>query len=113
MNKNKSSTSSKQQTNDQRQAILQALLKHYKDGKLERGATKKVAESFNVSRKCIGQVWKRANESIENGCAFMDVQSRKTNCGRKKLQLDMNQVVRVPLRKRGTIRSTAQALKIP
>ena len=25
----------------------------------------------------------------------------------------MNQVVRVPLRKRGTIRSTAQALKIP
>ena len=43
----------------------------------------------------------------------MDVQSRKTNCGRKKLQLDMNQVVRVPLRKRGTIRSIAQALKIP
>ena len=43
----------------------------------------------------------------------MDVRSRKTNCGRKKLQIDMNQVVRVPLRKRGTIRSTAQALKIP
>ena len=113
MNKIKRSSSSKQLTNDQRQAILQALLEHYKDGKLECGAIKKVTESFNVSRNCIGQVWKRANESIENGCAYMDVRSRKTNCGRKKLQFDMNQVVRVPLRKRGTIRSTAQALKIP
>ena len=73
MNKNKSLSSSKQLTNDQRQAILQALLEHYKDGKLECGAIMKVAESFNVSRNCIGQVWKQANESIENGCAFMDV----------------------------------------
>ena len=43
----------------------------------------------------------------------MNVRSRKTNCGRKKLQIDINQFVRVPLRKRGTIRSNAQALKIP
>ena len=73
MNKNKRSCSSKQLTNDQRQAFLQALFEHYKDGKLDRGAIKKVAESFNVSRNCIGQVWKRANECIENGCTFMDV----------------------------------------
>ena len=58
-------------------------------------------------------MWKWANESIENGCAFMDVRSCKTNCGHKKTQIDMNQVVRVPLTKRGTIKSTAQALKIP
>ena len=77
MNKNKKSSSSKQLTNDQPQAILQALLEHYKDGKLERGAIKKVAESFNVSRICIGQVWKRANEYIENACVFMDVPPHK------------------------------------
>ena len=43
MNKNKSSSSTKQLTNDQRQAILQALLEHYMDGKPECGAIKKVA----------------------------------------------------------------------
>ena len=73
MNKNKSSSLSKQLTNDQRQAIFQALLEHYKNGKLERGAIKKVAESVNVIRNCIGQVWKCANEFIGNGCAFMYV----------------------------------------
>ena len=56
MNKNKRSSSSKQLTNDQQQAILQALLEHYKDGKLEHNAIKTVAESFNVSRNCIVQV---------------------------------------------------------
>ena len=43
----------------------------------------------------------------------MDVLLRKTSCGRKKKEIDMNQVVKVPLRTRGTIRSTAQALNIP
>ena len=103
--------------NDQRHAILQALLEHYKEGKLERSAIKKVAETFNVSRNFIGQVRKCTNESIENGiengCAFMDVQLRKTICGHKQKEIDMTQVVRVPLRKRGDIRSTAQALNIP
>ena len=73
MNKNESSNSSKQLTNDQRQAILLALYEHYKGGKLERSAIKKVAESFNVNRNYIGQVWKWVNEPIENGCSFMDV----------------------------------------
>ena len=50
MNENERSSSSKQLTNDQRQAILHSLLEHYKDAKLERGAIKKVAESFNVNR---------------------------------------------------------------
>ena len=50
MNENKSLSSSKQLTNDQRQAILQALLEHYKDGKLEHGKIKTVAESFSVNR---------------------------------------------------------------
>ena len=73
MNENESSSSNKQLTNDQRQAILQALLEHFKDGKFEYSTIKTVAETFDISRNCIGQVWKRANESIENGCAFMDV----------------------------------------
>ena len=113
MNQNKSSSSSKQFSNDQCQSILKALLEHYKDGKVEHGTIKTVAETFNVSRNCIGQVWKQANEFIENGCAFMDVWSHKTNYGRKTKEINMNQVLRMPLRKRGTIRSTAQALKIP
>ena len=62
----KSSSSSKKSTNDLLQAIPQALHEHYKDGKLERGVTKTVAETLNVSRNCTGQVLKRANDSIEN-----------------------------------------------
>ena len=61
MDQNESSTSS-QLTYDQRQGILQAFLENQKEGKLERGAIKKVPETFNVSRNCIGQVWKRVNE---------------------------------------------------
>ena len=113
MDQKANSRANKQLTNDQRQAILQALLANYEDGKLKRGAIKKVAEIFNFSRNCIGQVWKRANESIEAGGTKMDVRSRKTNCGRKRKEINMDQVVSVPLSKRGTIRSTAEALKIP
>ena len=58
-------------------------------------------------------MWKRANESIENGCIFMDVWLHKNNCCHKKKEIDMNEAVRVPLRKRGTLRFTTQALKIP
>ena len=42
----------------------------------------------------------------------MDVSSHKTNCGCQKKEINMDKFVRVPLFLRGTIRSTAQALKI-
>ena len=43
----------------------------------------------------------------------MDVPLCKTNCGHKKKEINMNQVVREPLRNIGTIRSTAQANRVP
>lgn len=43
----------------------------------------------------------------------MDVRSRKSkNCGRKKIQVDLSNVVRVPLHKRTTIRSTATEIGV-
>ena len=92
MDQNKFSSSSKQLTYDKHQAILQALLEHYKEGKLECGAIKKIADSFNVNRNCISQVWKCANESIETGSTVMDIQLHKTDCGCKKKEIDMDQV---------------------
>ena len=46
---NAKSSSNKQLTNDQEQAIFQALLANYEEGKLKRGTIKKVAEIFNLN----------------------------------------------------------------
>lgn len=111
MSENKSSN--KDLTSAERQQILQTLLEQYDGGKLKKGDITTIADSFNVHRNTIGRLWKRANQSVKDGSDFMDVSSRKTNCGRKKREIDMNDVTKVPLSKRGTIRSTAAAFSIP
>jgi len=65
-----------------------------------------VASSFSVSKRTIQRIWKRAKESETH-----DVSHRKTkNCGRKRIEIDPNQIREVPLSKRRTIRSLAWAL---
>jgi transposase len=93
----------------QRQTIYAALLERSSHGKLKKDTTKIVAEMFNVSRRAVQRVWRRVKECRANGVP-VDVRSRKPkNCGCKKVQIDLSEVARIPLHRRGTIRHLAEA----
>ena len=66
-----------------------------------------------MHRNTVDRLWERADKSMEKGSNFMDISLRKTNRGQNKKEIDLNDVIRVSLDKRGIIRSTAAALSIP
>ena len=54
-------------------------------------------------------------ESLRNGAGFMEISSRKKNCGRKMKDYDQQiaSISTVPLAQRSTLASTAQAINVP
>jgi AraC-like DNA-binding protein len=97
-------------TDRQRQEIFEALLARSTNGRLKRNTTTIVAEQLNVSQDAVRRIWRRVKECRENGEA-VDIRSRKPkNCGCKKVQVDMAQVIAIPLHKMSTLRSLAQEL---
>ena len=103
-------TRAKDLTPTQRQQIYEALLERSVNGKLRKNSTNKVAELFNVHRSAVWRIWKRAKQCRDIGKP-VDIGSRKPkNSGRKKVKVDLSQVPTIPLRRRSTIRSLAQAL---
>ena len=50
----------KQLSNEQRAAIIQALLECSRNKVLKRGSINEVARQFDVNRAAIGHVWSRA-----------------------------------------------------
>jgi primosomal protein N'' len=101
---------SKDLTPTQRQQIYEALLERSVNGKLRKNSTKRVAEMFKVHQAAVWRIWKRAKECREKGIP-VDISSRKPkNSGRKRAQVDLSQVQTIPLRRRSTLRSLAEAL---
>jgi transposase-like protein len=99
-------------TDRQRHQIFEALLARSTNGRLKRNTTTIVAEQLNVSQAAVRRVWRRVKECRENG-EPVDIRSKKPkNCGRKRVQVDMAQVLAIPLHRRSTIRSLARALGI-
>lgn len=95
-------------SNDQRKDIYIALLRRSVNGKLKRDTTKSVAALFSVSMSTVQRIWKRSKENSGG-----DVSHRRTNnCGRKRIQIDLDAFRSIPLQQRTTVRSTANALKI-
>lgn len=66
---------------------------------------------FHVSRYQVRGVWRRAKQCHAQGRP-VDVRSRRKNCGRKRLQIDLSSVLGVPLHRRRTIRSLAKAIGV-
>ena len=103
-------TRAKDLTPTQRQQIYEALLERSVNGKLRRNSTNRVAELFNVHRSAMWWICKCAKQCRDTGIS-VDIGSRKPkNSGRKKVQVDLSQIPTIPLRRRSTIRSLAQAL---
>jgi transposase-like protein len=99
-------------TNDERQQIYAALLEQSDRERLKRKSTTIVAQMFHVSRPQVQRIWQRAKQCRAQGQP-VDVRSRKSkNCERKKMQVDLSEVLRVPLHRRSTIRSLAKAIGV-
>lgn len=81
-------------SNEERKAIAHLLLQHSHAGRLKKGTRKLIASMYSVSVSVIKRIWKRAKLTG-------DVSHRKTtNCGRKRIELDHDQFLQVPLSKR-------------
>ena len=99
-------------TETERQQIYAALLERSDRGRLKRKATTIVAQIFQVSRYKVPRIWQRAKHCRAQGIP-VDVRSRKPKrSGRKKLQIDLSEVLSVPLHRRSTIRSLAEAIGV-
>jgi len=104
------SNATKNLTGRQRQDIYEELLQRSKKGKLKRTDTPHVAAKFNVQLRTVQRIWQRAKKCKAQGIP-VDVKSLKPkNCGRKKIEADQSRVADIPLNRRGTIRSLANAL---
>lgn len=98
-------------TNIQRQAIYLSLLEKSNNGKLKKDTTKSVALLFSVSMTTVQRIWRRAKESSNK--EEVDVSHRRTkNCGRKKLQMDVERFKNIPLSRRTSLRSVACAMDV-
>jgi len=99
-------------TETERQQIYATLLERSDHGRLKRKATTIVAQMFQVSRYKVQRIWQRAKQCRAQGIP-VDVRSRKPKrSGRKKLQIDLSEVLSVPLHRRSTIRSLAEAIGV-
>ncbi|KAI5382333.1 uncharacterized protein LOC127110547 [Lathyrus oleraceus] len=95
--------------NEDRKAICQILLcsSDANGNLIGIGVVERVAASYNVHRSFIYRIWKQLKDT-GNVC-----HNRTQNCGRKRVQLDLELMCQVPLSKRSTYRSLACALNIP
>ena len=103
-------------SNDERNAILQALLALTdSQNRLNHGAIRKVARKKNVSPLTVSNIWKRGIASLEGGATAMVVASRRQQCGRKKIDrtAELQALAAAPRYRKDTIRSAAAASGIP
>jgi hypothetical protein len=100
-------------TEVERQEIYAALLEIERSnrGRLKRNAMNIVVQMFQVSKYQVRSVWRRVKQCRAQGIP-VDVRSRKKNCGRKKIQIDLSDILSVPLHRRSSIRSLANAIGV-
>lgn len=99
-------------TKRQRQDIYEDLLRLSSNGTLQRKSTTIIAAKYNVHVRTIQRVWQRAKNCTAEGIPVNVNSLIPKNCGRKKIQVDLTRVVDIPLNRRGTIRSLANALSV-
>ncbi|XP_058783982.1 uncharacterized protein LOC131658736 [Vicia villosa] len=91
--------------NRQHDNIFLVLINSSSEGKIKRGIVKQLASSYQISIDVIYRIWKRSKETG-------NVSHKKTkNCGRKRVELDIEKMRNLPLVKRSTIQSLAFALE--
>ena len=80
------------------------------DGELKKGSISEIASRFSVSTRTISRIWHQAKFQIDHGLP-VDLSSNKPKVvGRKRVQINLNQVSEVPLRRRANIRSLVKSI---
>jgi len=98
-------------SNTERWAIYNALLERSQNGELEKDTTREVSDLFLVPIRTVQRIWKQAKDTSND--EEVNVSHKKTrHCGRKKIPLDLNQVMEIPFRKRTSLRSLSMGLGI-
>ncbi|XP_049383023.1 uncharacterized protein LOC125847448 [Solanum stenotomum] len=94
------------------QAIGEWLLEESKAGRLRYGSVKQVAELFHTSESTIKRIWRQTRLSLDNG-TILNLSPRLVGTvGRKRIQIDFNQIKEIPLYRRTNIRSLAYAVNV-
>ena len=99
-------------SDNERQAIYEALLLRSVNGKLKRRTTTIVAHLFNINRCYVQAIWRTAKQCLVAGVPVDVSCKRKKNCGRKKVAIDMSRIATIPLNKRTTLRALAHELGV-
>ena len=101
----------KDYTNAQRWAVYNVLLQKSVNGKLGKITTKEVSNLLSINIRTVQRIWKTAKDTPAG--VLVDVsQRRKKKCGRKKIPIDIQKIIDIPLHRRTTLRTLAEALGI-
>ncbi|KAL7098802.1 hypothetical protein ACP275_09G041400 [Erythranthe tilingii] len=94
--------------NIERRAIYNVLQHKSINGSLKKGVTKIVASQFSVSIQTVQRIWRQSRKGAHD-----DVSHKKTrNCGRKRIEINMDQFRGIPLHRRTTLESLACSLNM-
>ncbi|KAL7124878.1 hypothetical protein ABFS83_14G078100 [Erythranthe nasuta] len=94
--------------NAERRAIYNVLQHKSINGSLKKGVTKIVASQFSVSIRTVQRIWRQSGKGAHD-----DVSHKKTrNCGRKRIEINMDQFCGIPLHRRTTLESLACSLNM-
>jgi hypothetical protein len=102
---------------EQRGQIVAMLLHSVRqDGSFPHGDLKKISDAFDVDRKTVWRIWKKAKLAREQGLVnYEEISSRKKNCGRRTIHfpdLVKSAVKGTPLLQRRSMRKLAKALGV-
>jgi transposase len=94
----------------ERTSVLLYLASVCSDKKrLPPGISASASQKFGISIDTVRRLWTKYWQQGTDAA----LSSARSNCGRKKNNIDMEALQEIPYAKRGTIRSTAQCLGIP
>nr|GMC46915.1 Transposase, Tc1-like protein [Ipomoea batatas] len=82
------------------------------NGKVKYGSIKDVANVYSVSTRTVSRIWKKWIACVANGVPVDISLNLSGNVGRKRIAINPEDVARIPLNRRTTIRSMASALSI-
>ncbi|KAI3942170.1 hypothetical protein MKW98_003769, partial [Papaver atlanticum] len=99
-------------TSDMKRKILEKLMQGSTDGRLHRGVITDTAARFEVSFRTVSILWHDVKLANAKG-DVVDISSKMVNkVGRKRIELDLDRIKLIPLRKRTTIRGIAHKLNL-
>jgi hypothetical protein len=75
---------------------------------LRRGVSKSVSEKYGVPLRVVQTIWKNG----QDGGIQKIVNKYSKNCGRKRIEIDMEAIKNIPLRQRSTFQDLADALGV-